>query len=270
MIPSDPLWLLLLGGAAVIAMVVALSSAALRIGRTTPGELARGLRNGVLIAFGLLVTVAAVTMLLTNMTPEGALALGLLLGGLIAGGYLAVGALVMVIGLGLRHSERWAARDSWLVAPVVAVLGVAAVGFASGMNELANRPMTRAGTISASVQGDGIGQLRAEGQARCTLDDENLAVHAGAGEGTTLRAADGTRMMIQLGVLADGQARLLIGAGGVEAQDGRSPQASLRLADGSGSQAGSITFSGLAPLDPDSGQPITDTWSGNVAWQCSF
>ncbi|HVM31273.1 MAG TPA: hypothetical protein VM305_10965 [Candidatus Limnocylindrales bacterium] len=277
--PADPLFLLLLAGAGVMAVVVALSLAALRAGHASPSELARGLRNGFLIALALAAVVTALTTVLTagrpfffgtTATPEGALMLGLLLGVLIGTGYLAVGSVVMVIGLGVRHSSRWATRDSWLVAPAVVVLGVAAVGFASGMDELANRPITRAGTISVSLQGDSIGELRGQGQARCTLDDGNLAVHAGTAEATPLQAADGTRLMVQLGVLADGTPRVSVGAGELEADDARSSGAALHLDPAYGRNAGTLAFSGLVPYEQQDGQPTSTGWSGSVSWQCPF
>jgi len=177
---------------------------------------------------------------------------------------------VMVLGLSLRHSATWATRESWLVAPVVVVLGLAAVGFANGVDELANRPMTRAGTVELRIEGVGIGQLQGQGQARCTLDDDNLAVHAGAGEGGTLSASDGTPMMVQLGLLANGQPRLIAGVGGLEAHDDRSPSVDLRLDGASGTRAGTLHFSGLAQLGADGEPDQAAEWSGSVAWQCSF
>jgi hypothetical protein len=256
-----------LGATAAIAILLGLALALLRSGRATALDLARGVRSGSLIALGLLVVVAGGFTLLTvgqpflfgaTVSPEGALAVGLLVGAAIAVTYLTIG---------LRVT-----RSAWLVTPVVGVLGMSAFGFAASLGEYADRPITRAGTVSVSIDGGAMGRVQAHGQARCVLeDDTNLAVQAGAGEGGTLESADGRPVAVQLGLIGEVQPMLAIDVGQLAASDSRSPAASLTLASGADRYGGTLEFRGLTPRDPALTAPLEgEAWQGTVTWQCSF
>jgi hypothetical protein len=270
-----------LGATAAIAILLGLALALLRSGRATALDLARGVRSGSLIALGLLVVVAGGFTLLTvgqpflfgaTVSPEGALAVGLLAGAAIAVTYLAIGLLVMLVGLFARPGPRWVTRSAWLVTPVVGVLGMSAFGFAASLGEYADRPITRAGTVSVSIDGGAMGRVQAHGQARCVLeDDTNLAVQAGAGEGGTLESADGRPVAVQLGLIGEVQPMLAIDVGQLAASDSRSPAASLTLASGADRYGGTLEFRGLTPRDPALTAPLEgEAWQGTVTWQCWF
>jgi hypothetical protein len=252
---------------------------------TTRGELLRGLRNGLIVALALFASIGGVVAALTvgrpflfgaTLTPGGALTLGALVGAVVAIGYFVLGTAVLLLGLLRRPSPRWVTRDSWLVTPVVAVLAVAALGFASGVGEYANRPITRAGMVSLTVEGADIGRLVADGQAQCILHDgTDLVVRAGAVDGetavTTLQSADGRPLGIWFALQAGVEPGLSLAIGDRTAVDGRSTGARLDLAPGASRFAGTLDFSGLSALDPGTGEPLPGAdWRGTLAWQCQF
>jgi hypothetical protein len=254
-------------------------------GTTTRGELLRGLRNGLLVALALFVIVGGAVAALTFGRPvlfgttlelTGALALGALAGAVVAIGYFALGTAVLLVGLLRRPSPRWVTRDAWLVAPVVAVLVVAAWGFAAGLGEYADRPITRAGTVSLAVAGPDIGQLDAQGQAQCILHDgADLVVRAGTAGGeaavTTLETEDGVVLGIQLGLPAGAEPGLHVDVGGKSAWAGRSVDARLELAAGASRFGGTLHFNRLAPLDPGTREPEPgEGWRGTLTWACQF
>ncbi|CAN5634801.1 hypothetical protein BH23CHL7_BH23CHL7_00130 [soil metagenome] len=254
-------------------------------GTTSRGELLRGLRNGLLVALVLFVLVGGAVAALTFGRPvlfgttlelSGALALGALAGSIVAIGYFAFGTVVLLVGLLRRPSPRWMTRDAWLVAPVVAVLVVAAWGFAAGLGEYADRPITRAGTVNLAVAGPDFGQADAQGQAQCILHDgTDLVVRAGTAGGeaavTTLETEDGVVLGIQLALPGAAASGLQLDIGGRSAWAGKSVDARLDTAPGANRFGGTLHFSGLAPLDPRTGEPEPgEGWRGTLTWACQF
>lgn len=163
-------------------------------------------------------------------------------------------------------------RNGVLIALGVVILAVSALGFAASLGEYAARPITRAGTVSLTVEGPSMGRVEAQGQARCVLeDDTNLAVQAGAGEGGTLQGTDGRRVAVELGLIGETEPGLTIEIDGRSASDARSSRASLSVAQSAGRYGGMLEFSGLVPRDRTLTPPLEDeAWHGTVTWQCSF
>lgn len=247
---------------------------------TTRRDVIRGLRNGLigaglvlaLVALGFTLLAAGRPLLGTTLGLDNALSIGLLLGSAVALGYLGLGGVLFLAGLLLRADPRWLTRDAWLAAPVLAVLAAAAFGFASGVGEYADRPLTRAGSVSLDVEGPDIGRVQVSGQAQCILEEGiHLAVHAGTGEGSALLAPDGRQVRIQFGLVGGSTPRLALDIGSASAADARSPAPLLHLVPGATRHGGRLEFAGLAPLDSATGAPAEmQAWSGNLAWQCSF
>jgi hypothetical protein len=279
---TDFEWILVgLGLVGAVIAAAALARLALQRQTTTRAELWRGLRSGLwaavlvgaLIAFGsTLLAFGGPVVFGTPASLEGAVTIGLVLGGVAALTYLVIGSVVMLVGLSMEHSKRWATRDAWLVTPVIGLVGASALGFALGVGELADRPITRAGSVQVIVESDTLGRLTAQGQARCVLEDGvNLAVQAGAGEGGELRAEGGQQMAVQFGLIGEAQPRLTLDVGELSASDGSSEGAELTLGPGSSRYGGTLEFSGFAPLDAARpGDVEQSPWSGTITWECYF
>jgi hypothetical protein len=163
-------------------------------------------------------------------------------------------------------------RTGALLLLAVLLVSISAWGFAAGLGEYSDRPITRAGTISLAIEGQSIGRVTAEGAAQCILEDQvNVAVHAGVGMAPELRAADGRLVRVQLGLVGGTEPHLTLAIADTAASDTRSPGATLALDGGASRNGGTLTLAGLAPRDPATGQPAAgEGWSGTISWQCSF
>lgn len=260
----------LVGLALLVLALVTLSLLFVASRRADPRLVLRGLLRGLLAAAVLAAVVGGAAMLLLFawspawLTDAGGPAVGLALGAALGVGYWWLGAIVLCVGLLLGADRTWVTRGAWLTTPVVAFVGVSAVGFALGMAQRAAEPtvVSTMGTVTVSVEGAQPAAIALELVAECRSSSS----------GSFSLIAESQAGGLELGLDDDRPRFLAVRIGDRLARSGRGwtiTAATVQLDAGWTRDVGTLAFSGVLPLDLASGELLVDQrWQGTIGWAC--
>jgi hypothetical protein len=262
------MWLVSIVGAALVT--TALLMLVVVRGRADRRGLVRGLAGGLFVAIGLAAVAGTLSALLLFawspawLADAGGAQIGFALGALLGIGYWWLGALVVAVGLLAGADRAWITRGAWLTTPVVALVGISAVGFALGMAQRAAEPtvISWMGTVAVRVEGAAPSPVVLELAAECRASSS----------GSFSLIAETQEGGLELGFDDDRPRFLAIRVDDRLARSGRGWTVSGETVQpGSGwtRGAGSLTFRGVLPLDLASGELLVDQpWLGTIAWSC--
>jgi hypothetical protein len=262
------IWLVPIVGAALVT--IALLMLVVVRGRADWHGLVRGLAGGLLVAIGLAAVAGTLTALLLFawspawLADAGGAQIGFVLGAVLGIGYWSLGALVLAVGLLAGADRAWITRGAWLTTPVVALVGISAVGFALGMAQRAAEPtvVSWMGTVAIRVEGAASSPIALELGAECRASSS----------GSFSLIAEAQQGGVELGFDDDRPRFLAIRVDDRLARSGRGWTVSgetVRLDAGWTRGAGSLTFGGVLPLGLASGELLVDQpWLGTIAWSC--